>query len=230
MRKKFTKWILPVGCVIIGIGIIMIQISNGIYNGKIKKNAGETTAIVTSVEKQEDMDRNVEYIVNLAYIVDGKRYEYSYSTYLEAKKGSEEIIYYDKNDPSQATTSLSTAGGLVMSVICASIFLGIGILLIRREISIKKRNKELVENGKKVIAEFKEVVVKYHYSDGGKHPFVIVCSVKNEKTGKIRTFESEYLWKDPEPIIKEKKITTFPVYIGKKVDDYYVSIEEIEKL
>ena len=57
-----------------------------------------------------------------------------------------------------------------------------------------------------------------------------ICTRKDNVTGEVRTFKSENLWDNPEYIIKERNITTFPVYIDiNNRKKYYLSLEEFEK-
>ena len=88
----------------------------------------------------------------------------------------------------------------------------------------------MLETGDKIYADFKEVTINYSYSVNTRHPYIIICTGKDSVTGEVRTFKSENLWDNPEYIIKERNITTFPVYIDiNNRKKYYLSLEEIEK-
>ncbi len=89
--------------------------------------------------------------------------------------------------------------------------IGFGMLIYKlNKICIKK---SALEFGDKIYADFQEVIINQSYSVNNRHPYIIICTGKDNVTGQIRTFKSENLWDNPEYIIREKNITTFPVYI-----------------
>ncbi len=104
---------------------------------------------------------------------------------------------------------------------------GVGLLISKiKKIAGKKR---AIESGDKIYADFQEVTINYSYSVNDRHPYIIICTGKDNITGQIRTFQSENLWYNPEYIISKKNITTFPVYIDTtNRKKYHLSLENLE--
>ena len=94
---------------------------------------------------------------------------------------------------------------------------------------MKKDNKKnLLVNGDKIYADFKEVVLTNSRIANKSKAYMIVCTGTDNVTGELRTFTSDNLWYNPELILAQKGIKTFPVYIDKTDrSKYYLSLEEI---
>lgn len=228
MGAKFTEWLLATIFALVGAGLIIGGIFSAVSSSKFKDTALETTAQVISVSKHTDSDGDTSYTVYVSYTVDGTMYNGSYSTSSYVPEGSKKTIYYDRNNPSKMRSSTSSSSGIIMSVFgipfCA---VGVGLLISKiNKIGSKKR---AIESGDKIYADFQEVTINYSYSVNNRHPYIIICTGKDNLTGQIRTFQSENLWDNPEYIIREKNITTFPVYIDTtNRKKYHLSLENLE--
>ncbi len=228
MKAKFTEWSIAIVFSIVGVGLIVVGIYFAISIAKFKDNAIETTARVMSVSRHTDSDGDTSYTVYVTYNVSGKTYNNSYSTSSYINEGDSVKVYYDKNDPRNMRTTTSSIASIIMTV-CGIIFGIIGLSMLFYKINKEKRKATLLENGERVLAELEEVTVNYSYSVNNRHPYVIICQGK-DMNGEIRTFKSENIWYNPEQIIQERNITTFPVYIDiNNPKKYYVSLEEIEE-
>lgn len=228
MGDKVTEWLLATVFALVGVGLIIGGVFSVISSSKFKNTAIETTAEVISVSKHTDTDGDTSYTVYVSYIVDGTMYNGSYSTSSYVPEGSNQTIYYDRNNPNKMKFSLSSSGGIIMSVFgipfCA---VGVGLLIIK--INKIRSKKRAIESGDKIYADFQKVTINYSYSVNNRNPYIIICTGKDNLTGQIRTFQSENLWDNPEYVIREKNIVTFPVYIDTiNRKNYYLSLENLE--
>lgn len=228
MGAKFTEWFLAIIFTLVGAGIIVGGIFSANSSSKFKETAVETTAEVISVNTYTDSDGDIRYTVYVSYTVDGIKYNGSYSTSSYVPEGSKKIIYYDRNNPSKMRTSTSSSGGIMMFAF-GILFGAVGVGLLISKINKIGSKKRAMESGDKIYADFQEVTINYSYIVNNRHPYIIICTGKDNLTGQVRTFQSENLWENPEYIIKEKNITTFPVYIDtNNRKKYYVSLENLE--
>lgn len=229
MGAKFTEWLLAIIFSVVGAGIIIGGIFSAVSTSKFKGTAVETTATVISVSKHTDSDGDTSYTVYVSYTVDGTMYNNNYSTSSYISEGSRVKVYYDKNNPSIMKTTTSSFGGIIMSIFGIP-FCAVGLALLFNKINKMGGKKKLIETGDKIFAEFQEVIVNYSYSVNNRCPYNIICKGRDNITGQTRTFKSENIWDNPEYIIREKNITTFPVYIDtNNPKKYYLSLEGIEE-
>lgn len=228
METKFSEWIMGIVFALVGAGFIIGGIFATSSIAKFKETAVQTTATVVSVSQHTDSDGDTSYIVYLTYNVDGEMYNGSYSTSSYVTEGSTETVYYDRNNPASMKTTSSLGVGITMTLFGIP-FCAIGLGIIFHKLNKASGKKKMLETGDKIYADFKEVTINYSYSVNNRHPYIIICTGKDNVTGKVRTFKSENLWDDPEYIIKERNITTFPVYIDvTNRKKYYLSLEEFE--
>lgn len=79
-------------------------------------------------------------------------------------------------------------------------------------------------------AEYVETILNRSYSVNGRHPYNIICKWDNPVDNKKYIFKSDNIWTNPEDIINERNVKTFPVYINRdKIKDYVVDIQQIEE-
>lgn len=229
MGAKFTEWLIAIIFSIVGAGLIIGGIFFAVSTANFKTNALETTAKVISVSKHTDSDGNTSYTVYVSYTVDGTMYNNNYSTSSYISEGSTIKVYYDKTNPSNMKTTTSSSVGIFMTLF-GVVFGGIGFGLLFNKINKISGKKKLMETGERILAEFNEVTINFSYSVNNRHPYIIICKGRDGISGENRIFKSENIWYNPEPIIQERNIKTFPVYIDtNNPKRYYLSLEEIEK-
>ncbi len=225
MKEKREKWHISIVFMLFGVFFIILGISNIISMAKFEENAVQTTATVMSVIEDSDVD-SLHYDVYVKYKVNGEMYEGNYSTGSRVTKGSIETIYYDATNPTSIKTKISYRNGII-AILVGLLFGASGIVTIFNK-SVRK--KIMLKTGDKIYADFKEVTIDYSHSVNGRSSYIIICIGKDNVTGEERTFKSERICYDPENEIKERNITTFPVYIDvTDRKEYYLSLEELEK-
>ena len=228
MGEKFIQRLIGIIFSVVGAVILMAGIFNLISYQKFKKVAVETTGEIVSVSRHVDYDDDVSYRVYISYNVNGKKYEGNYSSSSYVEKGTSLKVYYDKNNPSDVRPTISSGIGVVMcafgGIICA-----VGLGMVFHMINNNRNKKSLLENGQRIFAEFKEVNINYSYSVNNRHPYLIICE-GTDVNGEWRTFKSENIWNDPAYIIRQKNITSFPIYIDiNNPKKYYMDISDIEE-
>ena len=229
MGAKVTEWILGIIFLVGGIAVVIGGIFLYNSNTKFKEVAIPTTATVVSVSKHTDTDDDTTYTIYVKYFINEKEYHGNYSTSSYVFEGDTVNIYYDKNNPYKIKNSISNVGPIIMTVmgiICGGVGFGI---VINKILKITKKSS-LLENGELVIANLEEITMNYSYSVNDRHPWIIICSGEDAITGEKYTFKSENIWYNPEPIIQEKNITTFNVYVDKNNHKrYYVSLDDLKR-
>lgn len=143
-------------------------------------------------------------------------------------EGQEIEIYYNKNNPAQIGISNFDYFLYLIFSSMGLIFAGIGIIGLYLPINKRKKLKKLKENGEVIYATYTETILNRSYSVNGRYPYNIVCEWNNPIDNKKYIFKSDNIWNNPENIIEERKIETFPVYINReKIKEYVVDIEQI---
>lgn len=225
MKEKSTERTIWLGFCFIGLLIFIFGTIDAIdtfnYNNKI-----DTTGTITRIESNNDD----EYDVYVYYRVNGEYYEsllngYS-SSYYEGKKIE---IYYDQDNPNKIGVKsldllflMFPGFGLLFFIIGA-----IGIFHLIKKSSIEKKLKV---NGTLIYATYIDTTQYLGYKVKGKSPYLITCGYFSSEKGKPYIFKSNYIWDNPENIIKEKNITEIPVYIdSRNIKYYYVDVDAILK-
>lgn len=227
MKKNIVEnliWIIfaSIGAIFIIIGI---TICGSIFN---YKNKIDTTGVITEISTHRRNDDNLRHEVYVSYMIDGKKYESRLNSYSSSfYEGKEIEIYYDKDNPNKIGVKsldllfLMFPGlGLVFFIIGS-----IGIL-----IKINKRNleKKLKEEGELIYANYIETILNTSYSVNGRHPYNIICEWNNPEDNKNYILKSKNIWMNPERIMQEKNITTFPVYINlENKKQYFIDLNSL---
>ena len=232
MNVKKAEWLFGIIFSVVGLIFFIAGIAMTSYDTNFKKDALETTAVISSIETYRDSDGDTSHKVYVKYTVDGKEYEERLNYYSSGMRMGNEIqIYYKPEQPNRILgKSEFSFPGLIFSLmgfICAAI----GLVFIFNKVMKIKNRKYLMENGELVYAEITEVNYNRSYSVNGRNPYTITCKWVDPSTGMYYFFKSETIWFDPEPIIRERDIKTLPVYIDRyNPKKYAVSCEELESM
>lgn len=188
----------------------------------------ETTGIITNIEPYRDRNGEKHYNVFVSYNVNGEGYVSELNVWVRGfYEGKEIKIYYDKNAPTEIG-SAALDFMMIFLLILPTIFIIVGLVGIIKEIKHYKIKKTLKQVGDIVYADYIETRINYAYSLNRKHPYNIICEWYNPSDNKKYIFESDIIWYDPENIINERNIETFPVYINREnIEEYVVDIEQV---
>lgn len=210
-----------VGFIFIIIGIVNINTINS-------KNRVETIGIITNIDTyiytkdyEDYKDYEERHVVYVKYKIDEKEYMSRTTNYYSSSfyVGKEVKLYYNKDNPNQVIIKES----IILFSVIGTIFFTIGILGIICGIRKEIKQKNLIKNGKRIDAQYVKTRIG-NYVINGNHPYFIVCEWDNPEDNKKYIFKSSNIWLsiDPERVIKNKKIKTFPVYINPKNKKQYV--------
>lgn len=195
-----------------------------------RENKIETTGVITGISTYRYGKGNSTYHILVSYKVNGEEYESNLKGYSsDFYEGKEIEIYYDKNNPAQIGSNTLDLIMLIFPGI-GLVFILVGGIGIGRKINRKRITKKLKENGEKIYATYIETRINRAYSVNKRYPYNIICEWNNLEDNQKYLLKSENIWIDPENIIEEKQIKTFPVYRNpKKRKQYYVDITEVTK-
>lgn len=214
---------------ICGIGLIFliigIVISVNLFN---YENTVETTGVITEIASYRDSDGDKNYDVYVSYEVNGQQYESEMNSYSSSfYEGKEIEIYYDKDNPNKIGMKSLDFIFLIFPGI-GLLFFSIGGIALLIKANKKKMEKNLKVYGERIEANYVETLLNTSYSVNGRNPYYIVCEWNNPEDEKLYIFKSGNIWTNPEKIIKEKDIKTFPVYLDKiNKKKYVVDIDAI---
>lgn len=232
MNSKKTEWLFGIMFSAIGLIFLIVGMSMVLYNINFKRNALETTAVISSIERYRDSDGDTRHTVYVKYTIDGKQYEERLNYYSSGMNTGKEVpIYYNPEKPNRILAKSSYSFFIFFFPLLGLIFAVIGFVFIFNKVMKVKNRKYLMENGQLVYAEITGVNYNRSYRVNGISPYVITCKWVDSSTGLFYFFTSENIWFDPEPIINERDIKTLPVYIDRdNPKKYAVSSEELENM
>lgn len=219
MRKmERLIWLIfaGVGAILLTVGaVVCIHIFD--YDNKV-----DTTGVITEISLHRDRHGDRDYDVYVAYEVDGMPYESRLNSYTSSYYEGQEInIYYDRTDPRRIGTKELNGLFLILPGI-GLLFFGMGIIGLVVIARKGRRGEALRENGRRVMAEYVETELNLHYSVNNRNPYRVVCRWRDPESGETRTFKSENLWENPEPMISARNVQSFPVYLDRKKPKRYV--------
>lgn len=228
MKQNKTEYFIYSAFIIMG--IIVLAVALYIFNTSItsREDRIETTGIITKIEIYRDRNNETYHNVFVSYSVNGKGYVSELDVWVSGfYEGKEIKIYYDKNDPTKIGSTASDFM-MIFLLILPTIFIIIGLVGIIKKINNYKKKKILKQTGDVVYANYIETRINYGYSVNRRHPYNIICEWYNPSDSKKYIFKSDNLWYNPENIINERNIKTFPVYINREnIEEYVVDIEQI---
>ena len=83
------------------------------------------------------------------------------------------------------------------------------------------KRKRLPDTGAIINAEYDSTLYDTAITVNNKHPYVLRCHWRDPETGRTLLLKSPYLWEDPDPIIRTRNITCFPVRIDPNNEAVY---------
>jgi hypothetical protein len=196
---------------------------------EFKASATECTATISRIEKSGchgSMGKDCRYTAYVKYIVDGKEYERDFRYYSSGMYTGEVVtVYYNPDNPGEISPG-GIAGGLLPFILFALFFVVIGAVMILFALRRYLLRRELLRCGNIVRAEF-DSVMPGSSKVNDMSSYIIRCKW-TDKRGDAHVLESENLWFDPAPIIEEKRIKKFPVYMDpQNPKRYYISVDEL---
>ena len=205
-----------VGAILLIVGaVVCIHIFD--YGDKV-----DTTGVITEISEHQGRNRDRDYDVYVAYEVDGTPYESRLNSYTSSYYEGKKIdIYYDRDDPRRIGTKELNGLFLILPGI-GLLFFGMGAIGLAVLARKDRRGEALRENSRRVTAEYVETELNVYYSVNNRNPYRVVCRWRDPESGETRTFKSENLWENPEPMISARNVQNFSVYLDRKKPKRYV--------
>jgi hypothetical protein len=224
MKGKYIGLLFAlVGAFFIVAGLIIIT-----NEMSFKSNGIESVARITDIKTYRSGD-DVNYRVYVMYTVNNQVYKQTLNYWDATMTVDKEIkIFYNPNNPSEIIANNASYFALIVPILGGIAFV-FGMLMIIHDIKAKNTKLELLKNGEYINAEIEEVIYNTSVTFNRISPFFITCKWKNPDDGNIYLFKSENIWYNPEDTIKQRNITTLPVYINREnLKKYFVSLENLE--
>jgi len=208
------------------VAVLAFMISN---ETKFKRNGVAHHAEISRIQvwgNRPGGDRT--YDVYAKYTVDGKEREVMLvgnAENIKVEVGQSVKIYYDPNNPGIVTTD-ERKSVLFWVLLFVSTFGIVGAVIIISETKKYLLKRSVLRSGDIVTAEF-ENVVRGPDAPNDEVPYIIQCKWTDAQ-GVQRILKSESLWSDPAPIIAERGIESFAVYMDMRDSErYYVYVDEL---
>ncbi len=212
--------------IVVGVGLIIGSIISGIRGSGEMNGMLPVEATVSRVDNTWN-GINSSDTVYVKYTVDGKPYESALDyAPLNAQAGDVIAAFYNPEDPTKITTSVSTTALYLVLGVLGLIFFFLGFIPFRRNRSRKKDMDFLNDNGNVLRAEVISVMRDNRRRSLMRTPYVICCRYKDEN-GVYHQFKSHEVWFDPSSLVLG---TTLDVVVDPTdMTHYYVDIRHIEE-
>jgi len=147
----------------------------------------KTTAEITGIH---DIDEDTT--VYVTFEVDGKKYGGKLGYHHPGmRKGGKVQIFYAPHNPRKFR--YAAASGHIPTVILSIV--GVGCMVAGGIFAKPRRRKHLLQNGKKIMAEFRKLVEGNFVDEEEKRCFFLVCEYTDKASSVVYTFKSEHFWK-----------------------------------
>jgi len=195
---------------------------------EFEASATECIATISRIEERGchgSMRKDCSYTAYVKYVVDGKEYERDLRHYSSGMyTGKVVTVYYNPDNPGEISHGGITA--LLPFILFALLFVVIGAVMMLFALRRYLLRRELLRCGNIVRAEF-DSVMPGSSKVNDMSSYIIRCKW-TDKRGDAYVLDSENLWFDPAPIIEEKRIKKFPVYMDpQNPKRYYISVDEL---
>jgi hypothetical protein len=145
-------------------------------------------------------------------------------------KGENVEVLYDAGKPQDARikgfVSLWLGPMIVGGIGLIFFLIGGGIVL--AGVLHGRKEEYLKQNGTRILTTFQSVELNTSLAVNGRHPFRVFTQWTNPTTSEIHIFQSDNLWFDPSPHIKNQTITVFIEPGNPK--KYFVDLSFLPKL
>lgn len=189
-------------------------------------------AVISRINTYEDSDGDKHSRAVVSYTVDGKEYEIVLRTFRMGYHVGKQIkIYYDKDDPSHIGVDGENIFSSAFLLMFGLVFTSCGVSLLAKSTVGAWFSSLLARSGTKVDAEYAGVRYIREIGINGREPCVIQAKAFDPETMQQRVFSSEWFMTDPDALIRQAGITSFPVYINpRNPKRYYMDVSAVKKL
>lgn len=212
-----------VGTVLLA-GAVMVYISDQ----KFMAEAEEISGVIDTIETYRDSDHETHHRAYVNYTYNGQQYNkvrvnfYNSSMY----EGKEITLYCDPQYPERVVVQGANFFAVVILSLMGALFLCMGVIPIVNFIRVRAKKKKVRETGRTLYATVDEISCSRNYLVNGRHPYVVICSYRDDYKDITYHFRSEYIWVNPEPAVTVG--STIKVYVDvNNYKNYYVDAESM---
>lgn len=197
MNKFMQKHFLTIfGSIfaLVGFILLIVGIISNVKSSSFKESAVEVNGVIENIFVEYHGDKT-DYDVFVSYEYDGEYYEdvqidfYSSDMY----EGQEIDLLIDPENPIDVHSAEGDLFFTIMFVGMGLLFALIGFIVIIVQFTHKKKNANLIENGRHIYGEIETMEQDYSVTINGRHPFRIYCKYNNPSDGYIYKFKSDLL-------------------------------------
>lgn len=217
--KIFIMVFLIIGIVFVGLCAVFAGVN--IY---IKNNYNETDAVVMGFEHQRSASGKSDTNYTLiSYVVEDTEYQTTISAYSSSWRVGDTIkVYTDSDNPDAVKVTLSPIFFIVFGFV-GSVFAVIGFVMLSRAVKLRKKKKQLFENGLTLHAEIVDFFPNTRIAVNGMHPYIVV--VEYDELGQKHRFVSENVWERMNDSYIGDMVTVY--YAQNNMNNYYVDINTL---
>lgn len=206
------RWTTIIGGLILVFGLIFgfIAVALTISDKRFAARALQAEGIVVDFKNQRD---NFHPVITF-HTVAGQAVTFESgmgSTPPEYEVGEKLGVLYDPQFPAKAKIKSDLFWFLPLIFgLFGTVGLAIGILLLAVALRRRKqwqRKLRLLKEGRPVMTAFCEAEIDSTLSVNGQHPYRVVTEWTNPLSGQRMHFRSEYVWKDPTDLLRQRSIT-----------------------
>ena len=228
-KAPSVSFLMGIIYAIVGIIFLIVGIAISVHNNNFLKNAQQTNAVISRIEKEyyydSDGERKAKHSVWVKYEINGKQYE-ELLDYYSSDMSEEDtiIINYSPDDPSKIITNIGSKILGFVIVPLGGIFAMLGLVFILKKVlSDKKRNK-LIRSGECLTGVITNVEINKYVTINKIHPYKAECEVIGPYSGEKYLYSSDNIMGNISDLIG-REVTVYVDSNNKK--NYYVDIYEL---
>lgn len=214
---------------IVGIIFLIVGITISVHNNNFLKNAQQTNAVISQIEKEyyndSDGERKTKHSVCVKYEINGRQYEELLDYYSsDMREGDTIIINYSPDDPSKIITNMGSKILGFVIIPLGSIFALLGFILIMKKIHSDQKRNKLIQSGECLTGIITNVERNMYVTINKIHPYKAECEVIDPYSNEKFLYSSDNIMGNISVLIG-REVT---VYIdSKNKKNYFVDIYEL---
>lgn len=218
MKNTSQNLMRLIGGIFALVGAVMLTISAFLYfnEQQFLGRAHTTSGVVIEMGESRSSKGSstyypiVEFADNTGKVT---RFSSSYSSNPPAYEVGETVeVLYEPGKPAQAEIKgfFSQWLGVIITGLIGIIFDIIGVINLFLSFKFRKKEKWLLQHGRKIETQFQSVNQNTSLRINGRSPFVVYSQWLNPHTQQVHVFKSDSIWYDPSTYIHNQKV---PVWV-----------------
>ncbi len=214
---------------IVGIIFLIVGITISVHNNNFLKNAQQTNAVISRIEKEyyydSDGERKAKHSAWVKYEINGRQYEELLDYYSsDMREGDTIIINYSPDDPSKIITNMGSKILGFIIIPLGSIFALLGLILIMKKIHSDQKRNKLIQSGECLTGIITNVERNKYVTINKMHPYKAECEVIDHYSKEKYLYSSDNIMGNISDLIG-REVTVYVDSNNKK--NYFVDIYEL---